>query len=262
MIPDKHARKCEYWWFDCWDWLINRCLSRVGQPRIRTSQDEVAFDLHIHTIFSHCSISHPEKIIRWAAKLGLGGIGIMDHNDTAGARAALACADELKRRGVLREDFLVIPGIEVNSEAGHIGALFVQEQLPDALSPERTVQLIKEAGGLAVAVHPYHSSGIGDAVFDHAFDAVEVECGAVFGSGSVKRNRDLRRDERLSGVTKLGTSDAHYINAVGSCYSVLNMKEPTLEAARQALVNGDCTARTSMPCLRLRRLLGGIPMLQ
>ena len=258
----REARECKHWWFDGWDWLANQALRLCGSPRIQALDGETAVDPHVHTLFSHCSISQPERILLRAAAVGLGAVGIMDHHHVRGALEAMRCSDDLKRRGLLAESCLVIPGVELNSDMGHVGALFVEQDLPEGLSPAETVRAIHEAGGVAVAVHPYHSTGIGDAVFDAPFDAVEVECGSVFDAGLVRLNSELASDTRLAHVTKIGSSDAHYRNALASCYSVLSVDEPTLEAAKQAILTGRSVARSSEPLRRMRRLLGSIPKLR
>ena len=258
----RQARECKYWWFDGWDWLVNQALRACGQPRIEVGAGELAIDPHVHTLYSHCSISQPESIILRAAAVGLGAVGIMDHHHVKGALESIRCADELKRRGLLSEAFLVIPGVELNSSIGHIGALFVEEDLPEGLPPDKTVHAIHEAGGVAVAVHPYHSTGIGDAVFDAPFDAVEVECGSVFDARLVRLNRDLAGDARLAHVTKIGSSDAHYVNAIASCYTVLTVVEPTLGAAKQAILEQRSVAVSSEPLRRVRKLLGMVPKLR
>ncbi|MHB9036176.1 MAG: PHP domain-containing protein [Armatimonadota bacterium] len=255
--PEKAVRECKYGWFDAWDRLVNAALRSAGSPRVEVGPGEIAMDPHVHSLFSHCSISQPEAIIRRAVKLGLSAICVMDHNDIRGSLDAIECARDMKHRGLIPESFLVIPGVEINSSCGHIGVLFVQETFPKNMSPEETVRVIHEAGGLAVAVHPYHSTGIRDAVFDAPFDAVEVECGAVFGARLVRQNTDLAEDPRLARVTKFGSSDAHYVNGIGTCYTVMKLSEPTLEAARRAIADGMCRAKTSAPCQRMRKLLGG-----
>ncbi|MGC8864049.1 MAG: PHP domain-containing protein [Armatimonadota bacterium] len=255
-------RECRHWWFDAWDWLANQALAVSGLSQVEAGPAELALDPHIHTLYSHCSVSEPEGLLRAAARLGLGGVGIMDHHRVKGALETVRCAEDLKRRGLLDEEFLVIPGVELNSSVGHIGALFVCEDLPEGLSPERTVEAIHQAGGLAIAVHPYHSTGIGDAVFDAPFDAVEVECGSVFDRELVRRNRDLAEDKRLGAVAKIGGSDAHYRNAIASCYTLLAVDNPTLEAARLAIEAARCAARSSESLARMRKVLGLIPKLR
>lgn len=192
-------------------------------------------------------------------RLGLGAIGVLDHNDIRGALDALRCADYLKANGTIPEDFLVIPGVEVNSTVGHIGALFVEENLPISLDPVNIVNAIHDIGGLAVAVHPYHSTGIKDAIFEAPFDAIEIECGSVFGRRLIKQNRELAQDARLTNSAKLGSSDAHYVHALGSCYTIVRgVEKPTLEALKQSILAGSCEAVASKPYERLSRLLGSI----
>lgn len=233
------------------------------EPRAASDEQYCAFDPHVHTLFSHCSISQPERLIREAVRIGLSAIGVMDHNDVKGALDAVRCCEYLKSSGAIPQSFLVVPGIEVNSTAGHIGALFVEKDLPMGLEPAQAVDAIHDAGGLAVAVHPYHSTGIGDAVFDAPFDAVEVECGSVFDLRLVARNRELAADARLSDVAKIGSSDAHYVRAMASCYTVAKLDgPPTLDALRRAIVAGACEPRTSRPYERLSAVLGSIRKLR
>lgn len=261
-LTPRHDRECKHWWFDAWDRLANQVLALCGRPHIEVVPGRLAVDPHIHTLYSHCSISPPERVLMDAAELGLGAVGIMDHHHVRGALETVRCAEELKRRGLLADEFLVIPGVELNSSIGHIGALFVDEDLPEGLPPDRTVDAIHEAGGVAVAVHPYHSTGIGDAVFDAAFDAVEVECGSVFDGRLVKRNRDLAGDKRLAGAAKLGSSDAHFRNAIAGCYTVIDVDNPTLDGLKLAVIEGRCVPRSSEPLLRIRKVLGLIPKLR
>jgi hypothetical protein len=262
--PPGHAdRECEHGWFDAWDWVVDRILALAGSPSIVTGPGEIAFDPHIHTLFSHCSISQPERLIRRAAGLGLKAIGVMDHNEVRGARDATRCVEALKERGEIPGDFLIIPGIEVNTDIGQIGGLFIDEVLPIGLSPAETVDLIHQAGGLAVAIHPYHSTGIGDVLFDLPMDAVEVYCGAVFSKIASARNLELASDPRLSGLAKLGSSDAHYVRGVGCCYSIAKIDGPlTLESLRASLENRATAGHGSRAYDRTRGLLGWAPMLR
>lgn len=235
----------------------------MGSTTISTQPGQVAIDPHIHTLFSHCSISQPERVIRRAVAIGLGGIAVMDHNDIRGTRDTVRCAEYLKSVGEIPREFVVIPAVEVNTNAGHVAALFVDEDLPRHRSPQELVDLIHRAGGLAVAPHPYHSTGVCYGVFEAAFDAVEVSCGSVFSRRLVSANRDLAESPRLQGAAKLGSSDAHYIRAIGSCFTILDgIERPSLDSLREAIAAGRCTPGSSAPYERLVRLLGSIRKLK
>lgn len=260
--PDRKQRECEHWWFDAWDMMVNSILKSAGTPDVQVGPGEIAFDPHVHTLFSHCSISQPEKVIMRAVALGMKAIGIMDHNNVKGSLNVVHCAEELKRKKLIPEDFVVIPGTEINSSIGHIGALFIKEDIQIALEPEEAVRRIHNAGGLAVAVHPYHSTGIKDAVFDAPFDAIETECGSVFGGKLVEQNIELTDDPRLKDISKMGSSDGHYIHAIGSCYTTVKLNDLTLDSLRQAIVDGKTTAKSSHPCIKMRKFLGGIKKLK
>lgn len=154
------------------------------------------------------------------------------------------------------------PGLEVNSATGHIGALFVEKDIPMALSAKETVDRIHDLGGLAVAVHPFHSTGIGEEVFDLPFDAIEIECGSVFDKNLAMRNRELADDAAFEHTAKMGSSDAHYIHATASCYTIVkDIEKPSLESLKQALLAGNCRPCASVPYQRLSNMLGKIRQL-
>ena len=261
--PDRRERACKYWWFDGWDWLVNRGLGAFGRVSIPLAPGEIAIDPHVHSLYSHCSISHPERIIRRAMSLGLSGVAVIDHNVVTGGNQTVLCADYLKGKGVIPEGFVAIPGTEVNTTRGHIGALFVTTQIRGARPPADTVKEIHDAGGLAVAVHPYHSTGIGDAIYEAPFDLIETDCGSVFSESQVRRNTALVEEERLASVPKIGGSDAHYVRAVGTCYTLIEgVESATLESIKFAMKEGRCAPQRSAPYRRLQRLLGGVPKLK
>lgn len=174
-------------------------------------------DLHMHTHYSDGDAL--ERVLEKALNMGLDAIAITDHDVVEGS---------LEARRIVharRLPFAVIPGTEVSSRDGHIGALFVMRGFPQNLSAEETVQQIHEAGGLAVAHHPYSPAlldilarkrlGCGDLIRSVPFDAVECT-NAVPGFG-VKYNiaaiEALRRQH--IGVAVTGSSDAHYAGFVG-----------------------------------------------
>jgi predicted metal-dependent phosphoesterase TrpH len=260
--PGRESRECKYWWFDGWDWLVNSALALAGGPRIVVEPGSIAIDPHVHSLFSHCSISDLSRLLARSARLGLSAIAIMDHNTSRGSAEAIRCSEFMKRRGELPEHFVVVPGLEVNSSAGHIGALFVEREIEMGLSPSEVLKIIREEGGLSVAVHPYHSTGVGDAVFDHDFDSVEVESGAVFERSAAERCRALSGDPRLAHVACIGSSDAHYVAAIGSCHTILDCAHGDPELIRDCIIQRRVRAVRTASYDRTRRLLGGVAKLR
>lgn len=174
-------------------------------------------DLHLHTQWSDGD--DLDRVLDRALAMGLDAIAVTDHDEIDGAF-------EARRRVHERmAPLAVVPGTEVSSKDGHIGALFVMKTFPEDLEAEETVRLIHEAGGIAVAHHPYSpwwidkvlrvKLGCGDLIKTVPFDAVECT-NAVPGRG-VKYNMaaiDAMRKKHIN-VAVTGSSDAHSALFVG-----------------------------------------------
>jgi len=158
----------------------------------------------------------PEEMIKKAISIGLNGMAITDHNVVKGALEALRIAPP---------GFKIIPGIEVSSAAGHILGLGTTEIIPRDLSAGETVKRIHDAGGIAIAAHPFDRirSGVKDLVFSVDFDAVEVYNGHTMISsespgGLIKRLK----------IPAVGGSDAHLLSEIGSV--IMHLEGDPLEA--------------------------------
>jgi len=194
-------------------------------PQLRlagiTNKDDLSLqnsaDLHIHTQWSDGD--DLDKVLQAAMELNLDAIAITDHDEIEGA---LEARRRVHRR---RLRLAVIPGCEISSREGHIGALFVMKKIPKNLSAAETIEQIHQAGGIAVAHHPYSPKwidrivglplGCGDLIKSLPFDAVEAT-NAVPGKG-VKYN--IRAIEEMKNhhirVAVTGSSDAHHARFVG-----------------------------------------------
>ncbi|MHB0913222.1 MAG: PHP domain-containing protein [Armatimonadota bacterium] len=99
-------------------------------------------DLHVHTTASDGTLS-PEEVVREAARLGLGGIGITDHDSVQGVAPALA---EGERVGVT-----VVPGIEINTDYAdselHILGYWIETESPALQAHLRTLREAREERG-------------------------------------------------------------------------------------------------------------------
>jgi predicted metal-dependent phosphoesterase TrpH len=188
---------------------------------------QVKADLHVHTIYSSDSLITPKDLVFYARKRGLTAVAITDHDTVEGA---LKIAKET--------DFLIIPGLEISSSNGHIIGLNLQTPIPKRLSPEETVDRIHEAGGIAVACHPFalFKGSLGE----HAngnFDAVETINASAFPfNRSVKKAQEIAKRFRMPSVA--GT-DAHYGPAIGYAYTLVDA-EPQADAIAKAIAKGIC----------------------
>lgn len=98
----------------------------------------MGFDLHVHTTASDGTLE-PREIVAEAASIGLTGIAVTDHDTVSGIEEARSFAAR-------QDNFEVIPGIELNTNAGskevHILGYFIDSNHDEML--ERLVQ-IREA---------------------------------------------------------------------------------------------------------------------
>ena len=165
-------------------------------------------DLHMHSTASPDAKVDPIDILRKMRAKGFGAVAILDHNSIEGSLRASKVAEEI--------GMILVRGLEVSSEAGHIGALRVEEMIPRGLSPDETVDRIHSLGGLAVALHPYRmSTGVGEDVVKRChFDAVEI----VNGFTSDRRNGKARALADSLELSYTAGSDAHYEKEMGSAY--------------------------------------------
>ena len=189
---------------------------------------QINADLHVHTTYSSDSLITPKDLVYFAKKRGLNAVAVTDHNQL---ESAYKIAKET--------DFLVIPGMEVSSEDGHIVALNVQELIPKGLSAPETVERIHMAGGVAIACHPYvYFKGCLREKVSRTFDAIEVINARAF-----PFKRSVRKAEETAknfGLSRVAGTDAHYGRQIGYAYTVIEAAEPSVKAITKAIVDGHC----------------------
>jgi hypothetical protein len=195
-------------------------------------------DLHVHSFFSADGVSRPEELIAAARAAGLNGFAITDHN-------TCDAVDYMISHGLMRADgqpvdgMLVIPGIEVTTADGHL--LCLGCVLPSSLKglPSAEVcRLAQEAGGLAVAPHPYDlfRAGIRESVLDTLpLDGLEVFNAAT----TLKRhNRKAYDYAQKRGLPMTAGSDAHHAGAVGVACTIVETDDFSVRGVLEALRRG------------------------
>ena len=105
-------------------------------------------DLHCHTFpLSDDSFLSPDQLIERAKAVGLDGVCLTEHDFVWEPHKLRELAE--------RHNFLVIPGIEVNTEDGHILVFGLNRYIYGMHRVAQLAQLVAEAGGAMVAPHPY-----------------------------------------------------------------------------------------------------------
>ncbi len=183
-------------------------------------------DLHIHTFHSKDNHQTLQEIFKAAKAKDLGAIAITDHNTTIGAMDALKSAPDW---------LIVLPGIEITSEDGHILALNVMQEIPKGLSVGETIGKIHDAGGIAVAAHPYRKwSGLRESMIrKSAFDAIE----AINGRNTPNSNRRVLKLASELGLPKIAGSDAHKPSSIGDALTVFPDSVHTRDEMIHAIMN-------------------------
>lgn len=187
-------------------------------------------DLHTHTTpFSDDSALQPAELIKKSKEAGLDGICLTEH-DWFWDQSEI---DDLSRR----YDFLVLPGVEINTDDGHVLAFGLDHYSFGIFHPEVLKRVIDDAGGAMILAHPYRRRFYADqdiqiavekhyhtAIFEMV-DAIEV----INGKASPKQNRFsqelIHRRLNLRGV---GGSDAHFAADIGSSATIFENTIKTL----------------------------------
>ncbi|HDS59690.1 MAG TPA: PHP domain-containing protein [Thermoplasmatales archaeon] len=191
------------------------------------------FDLHVHTAYSRDGHASPEALARRLRDRGFAGMAITDHNTTEGAF-----------RHIRLDDFLVIPGIEISTERGHLLGLGIQEPVTSRAAVE-AVEEIHHAGGIAVVPHPGRTlSGTMKHFDDLAIDAIEACNGRSFPAQN--RRAAALAGRREKGVT--GGSDGHFAWEVGSAYTVAEPRPETVDDLLEVIRKKQTTC-ASLPSL-------------
>lgn len=184
-------------------------------------------DLHIHSQYSEDGAGTPQEIIKQLKKRGLHGMAITDHNKVEGGLNALK---------ITPKDFIVIPGIEISTNDGHIIGLGVKDNIPRELSAEVSIEKILDLGGIPIVPHLFRSmSGIKEEKLRHVIDKVSAL--EVFNSCSVPQSNlkvaKLARKLNLGGT---GGSDSHNPNFVGYGYTTVDTTDYSIDSVISEII--------------------------
>ena len=172
-------------------------------------------DLHCHTKYSQDNHLEPEDLIRRAMELGLDGVCVTEHH-------SMNCSRPVSRL-TLPEGLLVLRGVEVSTDSGHLLVYGVNDDSwnrwgrNNYLKLAKVVASVHELGGVCVPAHPFRGwESMGDNVFSfEGFDAIETHNG----NNAQHQNEPAIQAARKLALPSIGGSDCHYADRVGRAYT-------------------------------------------
>lgn len=191
------------------------------------------FDLHIHSRYSKDSKSSIDSIISHAIAIGLNGIAITDHDTVAGGLSALERVEEIGYR------LIIIPGIEVSTKKGHLIVLGVQEDIPKKLSPQKTIEIARDIGGIIISPHPFH-------LFRHPtgkVDGFDIDAIEVYNSRHIFGYANSKARKMAENLKKpmVAGSDAHAIKTIGRAITEIDSAPTTTK-----ILSAICAGKTKV----------------
>ena len=192
-------------------------------------------DLHNHTYpKSDDSFLSADELVDAARCAGLDGICITEHDDFWSAEDT---AYLTKRHGIL-----VLPGAEINTDAGHVLVFGLHRYRFGMHKPSFLRAEADSLKAVLIAAHPYRRRYLEDPASDPAvrsemleraiadpqlrlFDAIE----SFNGRGSTNQNRFVHDLNQTLGLPGVGGSDAHRIHQVGTAATQFQRRITSLE---------------------------------
>lgn len=187
----------------------------------------IRIDLHMHTWFSGDATISPKLIVEELhAHSFIKGVAITDHDTLQGYFHA-------RKLAVAYEDIMVIPGIEVTTQQGHINILGIEEKPTHLSSVEGVIDFARERDGTIIIPHPYRELGLGDVARTIQADAVEV----LNAYSTSKENEMAQELARAKGLPGVAGSDAHTPEYMWAMYTEIKA-EPNIDDVLKAIRRG------------------------
>jgi len=169
-------------------------------------------DFHCHTLFSKDSLTQLANLVRTIRRRELGRVIITDHNTITGAVAARVLDPEL-----------IIVGEEIKTTRGEILAAYVTKEIPPDLSPQETINRLRDQEAFISVSHPFDIRS-GAWALDDLLEIVPfVDAIEVFNARCMKpgANQEALRFAYEHNLPGTAGSDAHAAFELGTAYMEL-----------------------------------------
>ena len=168
---------------------------------------QMKIDFHIHTCYSYDSLMKPEKILYVAKKRGLNGIVVCDHNTIKGGLEV----NKINRD----EDFWVIIGAEISTNAGDLTGLFLHKEI-ESRDFHDVVKEIRSQNGKVLLNHPYKAHDLSK------IDLSKIDFIEGYNSRLSKvDNEKAIKLAKENNIPIVAGSDAHLYSEIANCYSII-----------------------------------------
>ena len=211
---------------------------------IFSSATDLLIDLHTHTYpKSDDSFMSADELIEGAKAAGLDGVCLTDHD--------AFWPDEQVRELSRRHGFLVLPGSEINTDAGHVLTFGLRRYEFGMHKPEFLRACADREGGVLIAAHPYRRRFLEGPGQDPAARAGMLEravgdpffglCEAVEslnGRGSIEQNRYSADLGAALSLPLTAGSDAHRAAQIGTAATEFQGRVECLDDLLRLLKSG------------------------
>lgn len=196
----------------------------------------INIDLHAHTKFSGDSRISPKIIVEQLHSHPIiKGIAITDHDTTVGFKYVQELATPYR-------DIIVIPGIEVTTQQGHLIILGIEEEPKQPLTVWEAVDFGMEQGGVIIIPHPFRFGGIAETAEELSAHAIEV----YNPHAASEENSQALELAKIRGLAKTAGSDCHYIDSMWTAYTEIDA-EPAVDDILNAIRLGKTKPYKSNP---------------
>ncbi|MHB1420427.1 MAG: CehA/McbA family metallohydrolase [Bacillota bacterium] len=177
-------------------------------------------DLHTHTSYgSRCSFLPPAKLVETAKAKSLDGICVTEHDWVWDTESL----EKLKDGSGL----VILRGMEVNTEVGHILVFGVPAYVPGLNSAEQLRREVDHYGGFMIWAHPFRDAAYNLMRRAYLEDFSKASCSPALtyvdglevfnGAASGQENNMARELSIKLGFKATGGSDAHAVRELGMC---------------------------------------------
>lgn len=186
-------------------------------------------DMHTHTsVYSTDSNLLPHESLAQAAERGLDGVVLTEHDVVWPADRTAHLAEQI--------GILVLPGVEVTTELGHVLVYGLDALVPRITNAKRLRAFCDEQNALMFLAHPARDPGLRvPRAAMELFDGVE----GLNGCDGPLQNQSASSRGRTRPLPPIGGSDSHALHEVGTAATEFAANIETLEDLMRALRSSD-----------------------